>query len=641
MKKFQIIAGIVLLIRMISSLAGEPFAEGSDEKVLFPLILRAGECLPPTAGPTIHSGGHLNANQTWTADGSPHQINGSITVDAGLTLTLEPCAVVQLAEGVSLEVKGSLMAQGNAAKPILFTAWEANPWAFLKIAHPGTATLAYTTIEKGGSNFTYTGASLIVSGDNLKPIKKVLRVDHLTIKDSQGYGVLVNDLGAFADNSTNLVVTGSGKGSTLYNHPVYLEAPALGTLPSGQFTGNGTNAIHVDPGSMVTSEVIVREVGVPYHIRGTNNLRLNRESAGSPAPTLTLQAGVVMKFDPNTALLADNGQLLVQGTSGKPVIFDAWDTNPWKYIRVTYPATANLTYTTIQNGGSDLVTYNGASLLILGDNLRPIKKNVTVDHVTVKDSAGYGVELAYLGAFSDASANLAVTGSGKDPASNPYPVFIQAQTLGSLPLGRYTGNRADAIHVAPDQAIKTDITVRNVGVPYVIWKLADLRVGTDIPGDPPPTLKLLSGVQLMFEEGIALWVGSPGPGALQANATRFTSAKQSPAPGNWKGIIFASSPGSATNNIQSSTIEYAGGDCACGGTCDNPHGSSGAVIISGWKPDTSFISSSIISLSAANGIVRAWTGQGGADFTPSNTFFGIAGCQQTAPSYDNCPGCEP
>jgi hypothetical protein len=348
-----------------------------------------------------------------------------------------------------------------------------------------------------------------------------------------------------------------------------------------------------------------------------------------------------MKFDPNTALLADDGQLLAQGTSGKLVVFDAWDTNPWKYIRGTYPATANLTHTTIQNGGSDLITYNGASLLIFGDNLRPIKKNVTVDHVTVKDSAGYGVALASLGAFSDGSANLAVTGSGKDPTSNPYPVFIQAQTMGTLPLGQYTGNRADAVYVAPDQAIKTDVTVRNVGVPYVIWKLADLRVGTDIPSDPVPTLTLLSGVELKFEEAIAVWVGSPGPGALQAATTRFTSAKPSPAPGDWKGIIFASSPGSATNNIQSSTIEYAGGDCACGGTCDNPHGSSGAVIISGWRPDTSFISSSTISLSAANGIVRAWTGQGGADFTSSNAFLGVAGCQQTAPIYTNCPGCEP
>lgn len=58
----------------------------------------------------------------WTKEGSPYLISETVTIDPGVTLTIESGVVVQSAPGGSLFVLGRVETRGTSEEPILFTA---------------------------------------------------------------------------------------------------------------------------------------------------------------------------------------------------------------------------------------------------------------------------------------------------------------------------------------------------------------------------------------------------------------------------------------------------------------------------------------------------------------------------------------
>jgi len=651
-------------------------ASGAKRFAFLPLMLRnkgsSGGACPSPSGPTVHNGGHLTADETWRAIDGPHRVMGTITVNEWATLTIEPCAEVQLAEDVRIVVRGALAAEGAAGQPILFTALDDEPWRSIHIEYPATGSFAYATIENGGSDFVNDdGASLVAEVDRGEYPERILRqflkVNHVTVKDSAGFGILMDYWYAgFTDDSADLTITGSGKSDPNHDHPIHIYAPALGTLPSGQYTGNVVDAIWVGDwkNRTIVADVTVQDRGVPYHI--VNDVYVEPESESAPDPTLILRPGVEMRFDPDTVLhVGDDwygGALVAEGTASQPVTFEAWDSdNPWNSIEVRYPATVSLTHVVMQDGGAERVNYEGALLFVEADDaaqgLDQVMRIVKVDHVTLKDSGGYGIFMGGLVGFTGDSTALTITGCGQDGPDTDgrfvQPIRLTAMAMGTLPSGQYTGNAADVILVFGDDGIWRDVTVRDLGAPYQLWSYHyAIDVYQDPAEGPAPTLTIEAGVEMRFEEGERLHMGtgwpSYHPGALQILGTAatpvvLTSAAAAPAPGDWIGVEFEE-PGGANNSITHARIAYAGGDnghsnYSCG---VGDHGDYGAVTFFGWRPGSAFVTSSEIRHSAANGFVRGWDGKGGPDFTEDtdNTFIDIPECDQTNPKYAECPDCE-
>jgi hypothetical protein len=651
-------------------------ASGAKRFAFLPLVLRnegsSGGACPSPSGPTVHNGGHLAADETWRAADGPHQVMGTIMVNEGATLTIEPCAEVQLAEDVRIVVRGALAAEGAAGQPILFTALDDEPWRSIYIEYPATGSFAYATIENGGSDFVNDdGASLVAEVDEVeypeRTLRQFVKLNHVTVKDSAGFGILMDDRYAgFTDDSAHLIITGSGKSDPNHDHPIHISAPALGTLPSGRYTGNAVDAIWVgDWNRAIVADVTVQDRGVPYHV--VHDVYVEPESESAPDPTLILRPGVEMRFDPDTVLHVGSnwhgGALVAEGTASQPVTFKAWDaTTPWNSIEVRYPATVSLTHVVMQDGGAERINYEGALLFVeaddAGQGLDQVTKIVKVDHVTLKDSGGYGIFMGGLVGFTDHSTALTITGCGQDGPDFDdrfiQPVRLTAMAMGTLPSGEYTGNAADVILVIDEHGIHRDVTVRDLGVPYQLGSYGD--DATDVYADPAdgpaPTLTIEAGVEMRFEEGERLLMGcgaSHHPGGLQILGTAvhpvvLTSAAAAPAPGDWVGVEFDAPPGGATNSITHARIAYAGGDndhsnysCGVGN-----HGDDGAITFFEWRPDSAFVTSSEILHSAANGFVRGWEGEGGTDFTEDtdNTFIDIVECDQTNPKYAECPDCE-
>ncbi|HEX5749452.1 MAG TPA: hypothetical protein VFZ09_24705 [Archangium sp.] len=218
-----------------------------------------------------------------------------------------------------------------------------------------------------------------------------------------------------------------------------------------------------------------------------------------------------------------------------------------------------------------------------------------MEHVTIQGSTSPGAVLAGTTGFAEGSTKLTITASGSQAL--PEPLALNPNALGTVPSGRYTGNRPDAISVSSEVASSSvyylgqDATLRDVGVPY---RMDGLTVGG---AGAQATLTVEAGVEV-----------------------RVT--------------------------LQNVRVRYAGGDCQCSSYgCNYLAGSfsvSSAILLFN-QPTAAFITGSRVEYSAGHGILRGWSGASDVSFLGSNTFADVAGCTETTPRdvEGRCPANPP
>jgi hypothetical protein len=86
---------------------------------------------------------NVTTNTEWMVAGSPYVITAPISVNSGVTLTVDPGVVVEFWSGNYLIVNGTLMAVGTSASPISFTSASATPaagnWGFVSFTAGASA----------------------------------------------------------------------------------------------------------------------------------------------------------------------------------------------------------------------------------------------------------------------------------------------------------------------------------------------------------------------------------------------------------------------------------------------------------------------------------------------------------------------
>jgi hypothetical protein len=350
--------------------------------------------------------------------------------------------------------------------------------------------------------------------------------------------------------------------------------------------------------------------------------------------TLTIEPCAEVRIQKQYAIVVE-GALVANGTPSNPISFVPDDPSmPWGYLQVFAPGTMSLAYATVSGGGGE-TTNSFGMIEARGDQTLPAQKILKLDHVTLTDSAAFGVSLRAGGAFTDDSQAVTITKS-KSAAMRILP-----RLAGNVPTGTYTGNADDSIVVETEaygEVNYEDVTFHDRGVPYKIGgdkTFGDLRVGPS-----HFTLTLEAGVKFAFKKGGALRAVDSGTttGVLVANGTAtspvvFTSVEAAPAAGDWLGIQI----GKVADAFKLDHVEirYAGGPSLSSGHHCQPNSTSqstndDAALAIYHEPGGEYLTNSLVADSAGDGVDNAYTGTY-VDAKATNTFTNVAGCSVTRP----------
>ena len=255
----------------------------------------ASTCTPPVGAGTTH--GSVSTPETWTEAGSPHILPFDISIYSAVTI--EPCAVVRIASKATVTVNpgGSLVAQGQLARPVTFEPRVADQaWSSIRNLG-GTLSLSHAVLTGGGDPLN-TNVALAGALHMQSPLATggILHVDDVEIVGSLSQGVYVNGPIGFDASSRNLRVHGSA------SFPVHVYARVIGSIPTGTYTGNGRDAIAIaGTGGPVLDAQTMRARGVPYHVGSTGQdggrMDVDSQVAGQVA-VLTIEPGVTIQFPP-------------------------------------------------------------------------------------------------------------------------------------------------------------------------------------------------------------------------------------------------------------------------------------------------------------------------------------------------------
>ena len=188
---------------------------------------------------------NVTTNTEWTVAGSPYVITAAISVNSGVTLTVDPGVVVEFENWNYLgylTVNGTLLAAGTSASPISFTSASATPaagdWGFVSFTAGASASqLSHVTFQYGGGYGW--GSMVFVQGSSPT-------FDHVTIASSASTGLDMNTQGG-APTITYSTIANNGY------HGLYSLSGAGGTVDHTTFSGNGGWGIYASNAPLAVS----------------------------------------------------------------------------------------------------------------------------------------------------------------------------------------------------------------------------------------------------------------------------------------------------------------------------------------------------------------------------------------------------
>jgi len=425
-----------LLVPACTDGGGKTTSGGGDVDAAVPST-----CAPSGGAGTKHDD-TPDVDETWTAAASPHVVETSLAIPAGRTITVEPCAIVQMGRSASIIIEGKLHALGAADKPIRFERGDATePWRTIEARQGSELKLAHAIVEGGGDDggdpSTRFGA-LDIRGDQESATQPVFFADHVTVKDSRSLGILVREGGGFAPGSQQLTITG---GATF---PISIWGRAAGTLPSGTYTGNAVDEIilpAIGGRDDIKEDTTLAARGVPYRIGGPSGGKALIVAGSGTVPLLTIDPGVTLRFEKEARLLVDAtptgpaGALRARGTADEPIVFVSAAATPaagdWVGIVIqgTPDPRNEIAHAKISHAGgpSQISSYgcptpgasfaNEGSILLIGG--QPATAFVT--NTAIDTSAGNGIVRGWTGAPVDLLATNTFTNISRCNQTFPKP----------------------------------------------------------------------------------------------------------------------------------------------------------------------------------------------------------------------------
>ena len=533
--------------------------------------------------------GSVKADALWQKHDVPYHSSVSLDVqendDDGTTLEIEDGVNIFFDANRNFSIGTSYDATFTVQgliEGVLFTSAAETPtegdWGGLQIRGHSTVDIDGVTVSYGGGSSSYPGGIYI---NNSSP-----RIQNCTITHSELDGITINGTSTpyitgttVSDNLRSGIVNNyafphspspSFTDNTLINngeYPIKVKPEYAGELDvSSTFTPNGMDQIYLFGGNVLT-DASWQDLGIPYYSAGNITVEDNTDGV-----TLTIEDNVTIRFSPVHYLAVGtsyDGNLIVDGNTNG-VTFTGNSETPaagdWIGLRLNgHSDPSTLTGLTVEYGGSS-TSYPG--------NIHILGSSPVLDGCTITDSARKGIYISsscyptirnsdisnnqeegiynYGGFTREADpgfTNNILTGNGT------YPIAINAEFVGELDAtSDFSGNTDDFIMLTGGN-ITTSATWQKQNVPYYVSQSLALQDNVD-----GVTIDIDDGASFYFAENRQFAIGQSYPGVLRVNGDTegviFSSIAETPAPGDWIGLIFFNhSDGSSMNEA---TVAYAG-----------------------------------------------------------------------------------
>lgn len=505
-----------------------------------------------------HSG-EISTDQTWCAADNPHILSASVTVNSGITLTIEPGVIVKGSANSELKILGHLSAIGNAEQPILFTSTaNSGPveWGGLAFLG-GTGNMQYTTVRYGGddSNSVHRGdvsISNVANGEVLiqnSQIKDVSYNFYLQTVDC----VFISNSHVTIDNTT---FSGCASASGYYdlNYPIYISGAASQvTLTNNTFTNNFRNRIALEIDAMMGQDATLW----PQTIEGKYELLNRNASFVVPASvTLSVQPGVTVMSSSNNDFKI-LGRLESHGTAEQPVTFTSISDSgaeqwPGIYIDGGSGLLQNtiIRYAGLSNSGgwmAGLTVNNALEDAVIIEN-STIINNLNSYYQTT--SHGMLINNSHVQITNSLFANNGKPSGGY--YGRDYAVYISGpDSVVELSGNTFSGNSRDKIGLAPAaMSAQTTLTL----VPQAIHGGYEFDGSYTIPTGTSMVVLPGTAISARTQTDELLVYGHLEAIGTENHPILFTSGGNS-GPQQWAGIVFKGGSGHLSHII----ARYGGG----------------------------------------------------------------------------------
>lgn len=465
-----------------------------------------------------------DTDTTLTKLGGPYMVNGVLTINPGVTLTIEPGTIIKMGPYTSIEVHGTLNAQGIENDKIIITSEKNDAyggdcnkdgnttrpfpgdwlWIFFHDTSQNSL-LDHVIVEYGGFD---PDPSVYISGNAGLDIQNSIFINNYSCDIYS----LNNGTATFSENS--------------FNSDVFLSSQNLSNFSSSNSMGDSA-FINITGGTITEDTTLYGKF--KYNI--LENFSVQGTDGADNLTTLTIEAGAQLYFAQYSSLMIARtapGSLVINGTESNPVILTCSLTDPFEggWFIYFYPNSQNC-----------LINYTIFELVNI-----EIFDSASVDFLNSDFGNLYGPDLISHSnnvTYSGNTFNTSIQINAQDLSN-----FLPSNSLSNIAFICIEGN-----------TISEDTTLSG-NFQYKILNSVTVK-GTDGP-DNLTTLTIEAGAKLLFSDynyaGFNI-ADSITPGSLIVNGTQtnpviFTSAQESGPQGEWSGIDFF-------QNSQNCLLDYA------------------------------------------------------------------------------------
>ena len=578
----------------------------------------------------------VTSNTTWDISGSPYVISGNIYVDSGVTLTINSNVVVKFEQYGSMNIYGTLVADGEPGQQIYFTSIkddevggdtngdgdDSSPapgdWYYLYFYGNSSGNfLDNAVVRYGGSG----------SGSVYINTSSPMTISNSVIEQGLYYGIYAYNTGEAT--ITNNTISNNGQ------YGIYGGTSSLLDIDGNTISGHTESAIYLDINSFYNSTIGTNTLSDnainTIVIGGTLSEDATWDSSYGTyvvdyltvpnGVTLTILPGTVVKFA-RYGSMNINGTLVADGEPGQQIHFtsikddevggdtngDGDDSSPapgdWYYLYFYGNSPGNLLDNVVVRyggSGSGSVYINTSSPMTVSNSVieqglyygiyLSYAADATITNNTISDNGQFGIYGAY--------STLSVTGntiSGHTTGAIHLDVNSLLNPDSEISNNTLSDNVLDTIVIGG--TLSEDATWDSSYGTYVVDYLT-VADGATLTIEPGTVVKF-ARYGYMYIYGTLVADGEPG---LQIYFTSINDDEvggdtngdgddSSPAPGDWYYLYFyGNSPG---NLLDSVVVRYGGSG-------------SGSVYINTSSPMT--VSNSVIEQGLYYGIYAYNTGE--------------------------------